>query len=151
MSVIRFGWCGMYRKVILLSLLKFRLSCFNGLCLSWCKRYKAIEEILLPQLVGTQTVASPQSVVVNKESNSICPLHMQLQGNLHSLFVSLLLFMSIWKSVPSPVRAIHTVRQTVARQPAIRVIPSLSGHFCHSCFPPKLTCSHSLPLFVPVH
>ena len=46
--------------------------------------------------------------------------------------------MSIRESVPGPVRAIHTVRQTVTRYPIIAVIPSLSGYFSYGCFPPKV-------------
>ena len=46
--------------------------------------------------------------------------------------------MSIRKSVPRPVRAVHTIRQTVARQPVIGVIPPLSSHFCNRCFPLKV-------------
>ena len=45
---------------------------------------------------------------------------------------------SIRKSVPRPVRAVHTIRQTVARQPVIAVIPPLSSHFCNRCFTLKV-------------
>ena len=46
--------------------------------------------------------------------------------------------MSIRESVPGLVRAIHAVRQTVARYPIIVVILSLSGYFSYGCFPPKV-------------
>ena len=45
---------------------------------------------------------------------------------------------SINKSVPSPMRSISTIRQTVARYSLVTVIPPLSRHFSNCCFPPKV-------------
>ena len=45
---------------------------------------------------------------------------------------------SINKSVPGPMRAIHTVGQTVARYSLVTIIPPLSRHIINCCFPPKV-------------
>ena len=46
--------------------------------------------------------------------------------------------LSIGESVPGPMRAVHTVGQTVTHHPVITVIPSLSRHFADCGFPSKI-------------
>ena len=51
--------------------------------------------------------------------------------------VLLYLDVSIRKSVPGPVSAIHAVCQTVARHPLVRIVPPLGRQFGHCSFPPE--------------
>ena len=62
------------------------------------------------------------SILINNINHSVC----------------LYLNMSISESVPGPVSAIHTKRQTVTRHPVVTVIHSLSRHFGYRSFPPKV-------------
>ena len=45
--------------------------------------------------------------------------------------------LSIRESVPDPMRAVHTVGQTVARHPVVTVIPPLSYDLAHCGFQPE--------------
>ena len=72
------------------------------------------------------------------ESTKICRPTVAYKFIFRPYSSSSYLDMSIRESVPGPMRAIHTVGQTVARHLVVSVIPPLSRHFCHCCFPPKV-------------